>query len=198
MKRTAFLGTAFFFALAAVACGGSDAGSDSAPAEAAAPAPEAPAPASSGEMTMPDWYQMDEANRTVTLNIVAGLTQDQNYWNFNGFTKAGGGSITVPEGYTVVVNFENRDPNMAHSLGIEAWTDTWGGVVEVSPEFDGAVTENPASLTDATMPGESESIQFVASAAGDYGMVCYVPGHAAIGMVVKFIVSSDGSAGVMM
>ena len=60
------------------------------------------------------------------------------------------------------------------------------------------MTENPSSLTEATMPGETESISFVASTAGEYGMVCYVPGHVAIGMYVKFIVSSDGSAGVMM
>lgn len=196
MKRTAFLSSALILMLAGVGCGGSDAGSDSADAPGAAPEP-ADAPVAM-EMSMPDWYQIDEATSTVTLTITAGATMDQNYWNYNGFTKARGGSIIVPEGYTVNIDFVNNDPNMAHSVGIEEWQDTWGGTVEVSPVFAGAVTSNPGSLTDATMPGESESISFVADAAGDYAMVCYVPGHAAIGMFVKFVVSSDGTSGVMM
>jgi len=196
MKRTALLSTALFFTLAGVACGGSDADSGAADAPGATPEP-ADAPANL-EMSMPDWYQIDEGARTVTLTITAGATMDQNYWNFNGFTKAGGGSIIVPEGYTINIDFVNNDPNMAHSVGIEEWTETWGGTVDVSPVFEGAVTDNPGSLTDATMPGETESISFVADAAGEYAMVCYVPGHAAIGMFVKFIVSSDGTSGVMM
>jgi uncharacterized cupredoxin-like copper-binding protein len=46
------------------------------------------------------------------------------------------------------------------------------------------------------MPGESETITFTASQAGEYSLVCYVPGHAMIGMYVHFNVSADGEAGV--
>jgi len=193
MKRISLLSSTLIFALI-TACGG---GSDSAEggmesgemAETPSTEPAAPAAA--------DWFQVDEASMTVTMTITAGLTPDQNYWNFNGFTKANPGTITVPEGYTVNITLVNNDPNMAHSLGIEEWQETWGGTVEVSPAFEGAVTENPGSLTDATMPGESESISFVASQAGNYTMICYVPGHAALGMVANFVVSTDGSSGVM-
>ncbi len=190
MKRTA-AATAFLLALTTAACGGSDA------AESDMPMDEAPAEASG--TTAPagaDWFQIDDASQTVTLDITAGSTPDMNYWNFNGYTRAKPGTITVPMGYTVVINFDNADPNMAHSLGIEEWQATWGGTVEVSPAFAGAVTQNPGSLTDATMPGESETIQFVADVAGDYTMICYVPGHANLGMVVMFVVSSDGTSGV--
>lgn len=190
MKRSA-LTTAMLLALTAAACGGSDAAETDAPD--AAPAAEAPAetPAAST-----DWFQIDDATQTVTLDITAGATPDMNYWNFNGYTNANPGTVTVPEGYNVTINFVNEDPNMAHSIGVENWQDTWGGTVEVGPVFEGGVTENPGSLTDATMPGESEQISFVASAAGEYALVCYVPGHANLGMVMKFIVSSDGTSGV--
>jgi uncharacterized cupredoxin-like copper-binding protein len=36
----------------------------------------------------------------------------------------------------------------------------------------------------------------VATTAGNYAMVCYVPGHAALGMWLYFDVSADGEAGV--
>ena len=188
MKRTA-LTNALLLALTAAACGGSDAPEQEMPAEEeVAVAPVAPVEA--------DWFQIDDATQTVTLDITAGATPDLNYWNFNGYTKANPGTVTVPMGYTVVINFENADPFMAHSIGVEEWQDTWGGTVEVSPPFEGAVSENPGSLTDATMPGESEVVQFVASAAGEYALVCYVPGHANLGMVMGFVVSSDGTSGV--
>lgn len=192
MTRTA-RSTALLLSLTVVACGGSDASEGAPTTEAPAAAPAA---SSGGAMAMPAWFKIDDGSQTVTLDITAGATPDLNYWNFNGYTKAKPGTITVPVGYTVVVNFVNKDPNMAHSLGIEEWKNTWGGTVEVSPAFAGAVTNNPGSLTDATMPGESETIQFVADAAGDYTMVCYVPGHANLGMVMKFVVSSDGTSGV--
>ena len=108
----------------AVACGGGSDAETEAPATAEPAEAPAPEPASAMEMTMPDWFQVDEASQTVTMTITAGLTNAQNYWNFNGFTKDGGNSITVPEGYTVNIEFVNNDPNMAHSLGIETWMDS--------------------------------------------------------------------------
>jgi uncharacterized cupredoxin-like copper-binding protein len=51
-------------------------------------------------------------------------------------------------------------------------------------------------MMDATMPGQEDSITFVADTAGEYGMVCYIPGHAATGMYIYFNVSAEGEAGV--
>jgi len=64
------------------------------------------------------------------------------------------------------------------------------------PVFEGAMTENPTDMASATMPGESESITFVADAAGEYTMVCYTPAHAATGMWIFFTVSAEGEAGL--
>jgi sulfocyanin len=192
MKRFA-LG---IFALSFAACGGGEPASE-APAEAPAAAPaetEAAAPAA-GEVTMPDWYQMDGNN--VTLDITAGLDATGNYWNFNGYQN-GNLTIMVPEGANVTVNFANNDPNMPHSIGVHENFATAPATPNVTPVFEGAISEDPESMTGATLPGESESFSFVASTAGEYTIVCYIPAHAISGMWIKFVVSADGQAGAMM
>lgn len=189
MKRSAFA-TALFLGLAA--CGGSDTAEMDTPAESAAPA-AAPAETMSGAMTMPEWFTMDGSN--VTLDIVAGATDKGNYWNYNGY-QFGEVTITVPVGANVTINFSNNDPNMAHSIGISEGFETAPAMVEAVAVFDGAISENPTSMTEATMPGQSTSISFVASEAGEYSMVCYIAGHAVSGMWLHFNVSAEGEAGV--
>lgn len=188
MKRSAFT-TALFLGLAA--CGGSDSAEMETPATEA---PEAAPAAAAGEMTMPSWYTMDGTN--VTLDIVAGQTDKGNYWNFNG-AQFGEMTITVPVGATVTINFSNNDPNMAHSIGISQGFETAPAMVDAVAVFDGAISSNPTSMTEATMPGQSETITFTASEAGEYSMVCYIAGHAVSGMWLHFNVSAEGEAGVM-
>lgn len=187
-------------AIAVAACGGGDAPADQpadAPAAQPAPAPAAsamPAPPT-GPMTIPDWYVIDRDAQTVHMTITAGATPDFNYWNFNGFVK-GAIAITVPAGYTVTIDLVNEDPNMAHSLGIQEGFTNPMMPVTPSPAFEGAVTPNPLSMTEGTMPGETATIEFVADQAGNYHMVCYVPGHTAIGMWLYFNVTDSEEVGV--
>ena len=186
-------------AIAAAACGGGDAPPADTGADAPAAQPAAATPAGpqlpQGPLSVPEWYAVDHDAGTVTLTVVAGSTPDNNYWNFNGYT-GGAISIAVPEGYTVSIELVNEDPNMAHSLGISAELSNFAMPPAPTPVFEGAITENPQSMVDATMPGERETITFVADAAGTYSMVCYIPGHTAIGMWVFFEVAADGEAGV--
>jgi FtsP/CotA-like multicopper oxidase with cupredoxin domain len=187
--RIQALTAALFVGLAA--CGNGE--------EAPPPATQAPAEqpaAAPGALTQPDWFQVDEAAQTVTIDLIAGSTSDNNYWNFNGFF-GGRGEIVVPEGYSVTINFVNRDPNMAHSVGVGERLASWPtSFSQVTPTFAGAVSSNPTSMTESTLPGESESFQFVADAAGEYALICYVVGHAATGMWMPFNVSAGGEAGV--
>jgi len=180
--------------LGLAACGGDAA--DQAPPATPAAQPEAPAaPAAPAELSVPAWMAVDAAARTVTMTIVAGQSSANNYWNFNG-NFGGTGGITVPEGYTVTINLENRDPAMAHSLGIGERQATYPNQFpEVVPAFEGAVTESPRSMTESTLPGETETITFVVNRAGDFVIICYVTGHAATGMWLPFTVSTDGSVG---
>lgn len=195
MKRFATLS----LAVALAACGGGESADDqpaSQPAAQSAPAAQPAAPAEpSGEMTMPEWYHKDDTAKTVHLAITAGATDALNHWNFNGAYN-GSMAITVPEGYAVTIDFKNADPSMAHSVGIVALAGSFGANVEPTPVFEGAITTNPTSMMDATLPGGEETIHFTAGTAGQYAMACFIAGHAAVGMWVHFNVSGDGSAGV--
>ena len=194
MKRSIKLGTTPLF-LALFACGGGEPASE-APATEAAGEPAAAEPAEAAAPAAADWFQIDEAGQTVTLNIVAGSTTDNNSWNINGYYN-GNATVTVPEGYTVTVNFSTEDANMAHSLGVDERTGNFPpNISDPIPVFAGGISSDPTSLTSATMPGESESFSFTADAAGEYTLVCYIPGHAVTGMWIHFNVSADGSSGV--
>ncbi|HUP51127.1 MAG TPA: sulfocyanin-like copper-binding protein [Longimicrobiales bacterium] len=185
--------------VALAACGGGEpadsgpgtTGAGSAPAAQPAPARVAP----SGPMTIPAWYSVDNDARTVQMEIIAGQTPDNNYWNFNGVIN-GAMAITVPEGYRVAITVVNRDPNMAHSLGVSAETSNFMVPPQPTPVFEGAITQNPGSMVDGTMPGETETVEFVADRAGNYSLVCYIPGHTAVGMWLYFNVSASGEAGI--
>jgi len=143
----------------------------------------------------PDWMVVDDSNQTVELEVIAARTSANSNWNFNGYAN-GNATITVPQGYEVTIEFSNEDPAVAHSLGIDEMTDRWPATFgDPQPVFEGAITTNPTSMSQATMPGESETVTFVTEQAGEYYMVCYIPGHAVAGMWIHFHVSSDGSSG---
>ena len=145
-----------------------------------------------GAMSTPDWMTVDETARTVTMEIQAGSSDVNNYWNYNGLY-AGHGSISVPQGYTVTINFTNSDPTQPHSLGVDEAQDSWPATFDApEPAFAGAMTPDP---TVGTAPGGTASITFTVDAAGDYTLVCYVPGHAVAGMHIPFTVTADGTPG---
>jgi sulfocyanin len=145
-----------------------------------------------GAMSVPEWMTIDETARTVTMEIHAGASDVNNYWNFNGLY-AGHGSISVPQGYSVTINFTNADPTQPHSLGIDEAQESWPATFDApEPAFAGAITPD---ATVGTAPGGTASITFTADAAGDYTMVCYVPGHAVAGMHIPFVVTDSGTPG---
>jgi len=180
MRITAFA-VALFLGLAA--CGGGDQPQPStdAPVEATPAAPAA--------LTTPEWFVADPTARTLTLQLSATPAP----WTFNGLSGARS-EIVIPEGYTVTINFTNNDPSMAHSLVVSARAASYPSTFsETAASFPGAATSNPQSLTESTLPGETETITFVASSAGDYVILCQVAGHAVAGMFVNLTVVAEGS-----
>lgn len=168
--------------------------------EEGAPPASSPGAATTAAATdaMPaDWITVDDAARTVTIALVAGETDANNRWNFNGHS-AGEATVVVPAGYTVTVNFENRDPAHRHSAGVLARAASYPPYFEdATPVFDGAITSNATSMTESTAPGGgTESITFVASEAGEYALVCPVPANAVTGMWIGFEVSGTGESGL--
>ena len=189
MTRFSGLSTALVFALGAIACGGKEPEpAAEAPAETAAPAPAAAAT---------DWLRVDDAAKTVAIEVVAGKDATNNSWNFNGYAN-GNATITVPTGYTVSISFSNNDPNMAHSLGVtEKPAGAWSATPTPTPVFAGAMSANPTSMTDAaTKAKPPETIAFTADKAGAFALACFVPGHAAAGMWINFTVADGATAGV--
>lgn len=176
-------------AVVLLGCGGGEEGGQ--PASSPDPATEAAAAIPA------DWISVDDAARTVTITLVAGETDANNRWNFNGYA-SGEATVVVPVGYTVTINFENRDPVHRHGVGVLAKEASYPPVFdEATPVFDGAITANATSMTEATAPGGgTESITFVASEAGEYALVCAVPANAATGMWIGFEVSESGDSGL--
>ena len=174
--------------IALFGCGSGEESSSGTATEAAA-APSATMPAG--------WIAVDDAARTVRVTLVAGETDANNRWNFNGYAN-GEATVVVPVGYTVTLNVENRDPVHHHSVGVFARAASYPAVFEeATPVFDGAITSHAMSMTDATAPGGgTESITFVASEAGEYALVCLVPAHAVTGMWIGFDVSEAGESGL--
>jgi FtsP/CotA-like multicopper oxidase with cupredoxin domain len=148
----------------------------------------------SGSLSTPAWMALDETAQTASMDIVAGETEANNRWNFNGLY-AGEGAIVVPQGYSVTINFTNADPNQPHSFGIDEPMDSYPATFDnPEPVFAGAIS--PDAATTGTAPNGTATITFTTDTAGEYVMICYIAGHAVAGMHLPFEVSADGSAGV--
>lgn len=146
---------------------------------------------------LPSWMSVDHAAKTVSVSIVAGMDASNNHWNYNGLSK-GDATIVVPVGYTVTVDWKNSDPTMMlHSIGVGQKSEvTMPMFTNPAPVFAGAISANAADPANATKSGEGQTITFVAETAGDYALICYVPGHTLTGMWIGFRVAADGTVGL--
>lgn len=134
------------------------------------------------------WLSADTAKRTATVSIVAGQTTANSGLNFNGY-KAGGLTLTVPKGWTVIVRFTNKDPNLPHSVAVIA--DAPSPPVSIAaPAFRGAATKD---LAAGIATGGHDEFAFVANQTGAFQLFCGVPGHGSAGMWIRLKV--DGAAG---
>lgn len=129
------------------------------------------------------WYA--PAARTAHLRVSAGLDGNNGGMNFNGASK-GGATITIPAGWRVRLSFVNRDA-VPHSAIIIADRPPVPAIPE-TPAFGGAYT---TGLTAGLSTDQTDELNFTASPAGQYILVCGVPGHGASGMWIRFVVSPD-------
>ena len=141
----------------------------------------APAPA-----VDPSWLQVDSVTKTVTFQLVAGLTGLNGALNFNGF-RDGGLTLAVPVGWTVVMHFRNHDGMLPHSA--EVIVDTHPlPTGPVAPAFPRAFT---LRLDQGLISEQTDDLRFIADRGGSYLIFCGVPGHGAAGMWVRFAVSGS-------
>lgn len=85
--------------------------------------------------------------------------------------------IKIPEGWKVTVNF-TVDSSLSHSLVVAPWSERQAG--SFTPAFDGSDTPNYSTGIHKGDPAVRFS--FAAATAGQYAMVCAVPGHDDLGM----------------
>ena len=126
-----------------------------------------------------------KVTKTVELTLIAGKTNDNSSFNFNGFSK-GKMTLTVPVGWTVVVRYQNFSP-LRHSFDVIPYSGKQPDAPPPPPVFKGATTRDPVSGIGV---GKNETITFVAGTAGKYEYLCGVAGHAPAGMWNYLVVSS--------
>ena len=123
------------------------------------------------------------------FTIVAAQTPANGEQNFNGTSK-GQMVITVPRGAVVQITFKNQG-SLPHSLQIIPPTNPLPATALTAPAFPGAQIKNPQT---GITKGQTATLQFTATKAGKYLMICGFPGHALLGMYANFIVAESPSA----
>jgi sulfocyanin len=126
------------------------------------------------------WVSYDAASKTVTFALEAGAPGTAGPFNFNGYTN-GGGTLVVPPGSTVVINFVNHDgtPHSAEIIPDKDPMPSAGG----DPAIPAAYTKD---VTQGLPQGGTDVMNFTAPQSGSFRIFCGVPGHGLSGMWIRF------------
>ena len=140
------------------------------------------------------WMKIDAAKKTVILKVDEGYNSTNNYLNFNGYAH-GQMTVTVPLGYKVTVMVTN-DSGIPAEFGVYNANNQL--VFKGSGDSIAEILGNPSG---GILPGESETLHFVASKSGDFKMANLIDriagkGQQANGMWDNFQVVSGGAPGV--
>ncbi len=137
----------------------------------------------------PAWLSVDAGGKSVRFQLIAGLTGLNGALNFNGF-RDGGLTLVVPEGWRAQIDFRNHDGMLPHSAEIIT-PRTPLPVEPVAPAISRAFT---IRLAQGLVSEATDTMRFVAQPAGEYLIVCGVPGHGAAGMWIRMRVSATATA----
>lgn len=134
-----------------------------------------------GSAASSQWMpQQNPMAKTVTFKVVAAYNNAANGYNFDGGAH-GNLTFTVPVDWKVTMRFTNRAA-VPHSAVVAA------SRTASTPAFAGAATPSP---TSGLPKGQAASFTFTANRAGNYYLVCAVPGHEVLGMWDKVVISSS-------
>jgi hypothetical protein len=136
----------------------------------------------------PAWLTFDATARTARFQLIAGLTGANGALNFNGF-RDGGLSFVVPVGWKTEIAFRNHDGMLPHSAEVIA-PRTPLPVEPVDPAIPRAFT---LRLAEGLPSEATDTMRFTAQPAGDYLIVCAVPGHGASGMWIRLRISATAT-----
>jgi len=170
--------------VAAALCAASVGATGASPVQAQQPA------AVAAQQIDPKWMRVATDTKTVTFELIAGATPLNGALNFNGF-RDGELTLTVPGGWTVVMNFTNHDGMLSHSAEI-VWDSMPVPLGAVDPAISRAYTKD---LEQGIPPGGGKDVmRFTATPPGSYLIFCAVPGHGAGGMWIRLKVDASVTA----
>ena len=135
------------------------------------------------------WLSFDANAKTARFQLIAGLTGANGALNFNGFAD-GALTVVIPTGWTVEMDFVNHDGMLPHSAIVVAGTLPIAAAPS-SPAIPRAFT---VRLSAGLPPLGKDQMHFTAAPAGEYFIVCGVPGHATAGMWIRLRVSDTSTA----
>ncbi|HEX6966520.1 MAG TPA: sulfocyanin-like copper-binding protein [Gemmatimonadaceae bacterium] len=176
MFRSAALGVALFVGVVG-----------SVSAQGSGSAQGAPA-AASGETKVNEFLSYDASAKRVTLQLNAAMGNHNGGMNFNGGS-GGNQTITIPVGWTVRLNFVNKDA-IPHSAIIVPGTMPLP-VIPTDAAIPGAYTKD---LTSGIATDGTDTSTFRVNKPGEYFIECGVPGHGPSGMYIRFNVSATATA----
>lgn len=142
-----------------------------------------PTPAAALDSTT--FMTADAAAKKVTIQLYAAYNSQNGGMNFNGGSK-GNQTITIPLGWSVHIAFENKDaiPHSAIILPDHM-------PLPLQPDNPAIARAYTKDVTAGIPTGGTDTMDFTAQPAGNYLIVCGVPGHGPSGMYIKFVVSAD-------
>jgi len=131
---------------------------------------------------------VDAAAKKVTIQLYAAYGSQNGGMNFNGGSR-GDQTITVPLGWSVHMAFQNKDaiPHSAIILPDHM-------PLPLQPDNPAIARAYTKDVTAGIPTDGTDTMDFTAKQAGNYLIVCGVPGHGPSGMYIKFVVSADAKA----
>lgn len=136
------------------------------------------------DVVVNEFMSYNPGTKKVKLKLFAALGSDNGGMNFNGGSR-GKLTITVPEGWAVHVDFQNKDA-IPHSAIVLADKMPFPMAPD-RPAISRAYTKD---LTAGIPTDGTDTMDFTASPAAKYLIVCGVPGHGPSGMYITFVVSA--------
>jgi hypothetical protein len=155
--------------------------------------PPASPPATVKGPAAPSLLRVDEAARTVTLNLEVTAPAGAPSALINGY-RAGQARIVVPLNWTVKWNWLNADSTARHSL-------VWMVQREKIPleggqaAFSNAMTRMPV---EGLPVGQTDQTAFVAEEAGWFWLLCGVPSHALNGEWLELRVDPEAKTAAVV
>ena len=129
------------------------------------------------------WMYIDPKRQVVTIKIEAAATSDNNGFNFDGYYN-GNANFVIPLGWTVNWIFTNAAA-LPHSAALTTNTKLPPTLAMVG----GTPVETPLPQ-QGIAAGKEQDLSYGAVDAGNYDLVCLVPGHLQAGMWIHYTVTS--------